>query len=133
MKHNGRVILFIAYILLGGVLVGLGFAEIVDSFWSGMGSAFLIIGALRLLRLYRFRKNESYREKMEVAEKDERNHFIRSKAWAWAGYLFIMACGAAVIVLKLMGLEEWSLAAGCGVCLLLLLYWISYLILQKKY
>ena len=133
MKHNGRVILFIAYILLGGVLVGLGFAEIVDSFWSGMGSAFLIVGALRLLRLYRFRKNESYREKMEVAEKDERNHFIRSKAWAWAGYLFIMICGAAVIVLKLMGLEEWSLAASYSVCLLLLLYWISYLILRKKY
>ena len=98
-----------------------------------MGSALLVIGILQVLRFYRLRKNTAYREKFETAVSDERYHFIRSKAWAWAGYLFIMACGAAVIVLKLMGLEEWSLAASYSVCLLLLLYWISYLILRKKY
>ena len=37
-----------------------------------------------------FSKNEAYREKIEIEEKDERNHFIRNKAWAWAGYLYVM-------------------------------------------
>jgi hypothetical protein len=32
-----------------------------------------------------------------------------------------------------MGLDQWSLAASYALCLLLLLYWISYLVLKRKY
>ena len=123
----------IIYVLIGIILVGLGCFEVVDEFWSGMGSALFVIGAIRMIRQYRFNKNEAYREKMEIEEKDERNHFIRNKAWAWAGYLFVITMAVATIVLKLLGQETLMMAASGSVCFMLTLFWVSYLILKRKY
>ena len=132
MKHS-RTLVYAAYIVVGAILVGLAIAQQLDEFWSGMGATLMLMGALRLLREYRFNKNAAYREKTEIAISDERNHFIRSKAWAWAGYLFILISALSVIVLKVLGQETLSMAAAYSVCLMLVLYWISYFILQKKY
>ena len=123
----------IALIIAGLALIGLGFAEIVDEFWSGMGSALLVIGAIRLLRFYRLKKNDGYREKMETAVTDERNQFIRMKAWSWAGYLFIMVSAIATIIFRILGQDLLSQFASYAVCLMLVLYWVSYFILKKKY
>ena len=133
MKQNIRTIMSVLWVVIGVVLTALGIAEKLDPFWSGMGSALLLIGTLQLLRNYRLRKNSAYREKMETAITDERNNFIRSKAWAWAGYLFILISAVSVIILKVMGQELLSMACAYAVCLMLVLYWISYYILQRKY
>ena len=120
-------------LVLGAILMGLSIAGLTDEFWSGMGSALVVVGAARLLRFYRLKKNDAYREKMEIAETDERIHFIRNKAWAWAGYLFILIAAAATILFKILGQDLLSLAASGAVCLMLVLYWISFLILNKKH
>ena len=130
---NKRTLYYIALVAIGITLLGLGIAEIVDEYWSGMGSALACVGMLRLLRSYRLNKNEAYREKMEIEINDERNHFLRSKAWAWAGYLFILICGIGVIAFRIAGEDLLSLACSYAVCLMLVLYWISYLVLKKKY
>ena len=123
----------IALLVAGLVLMGLGFAEIVDEFWSGMGSALLVMGIIRLLRFYRLKKNDTYREKMETAVTDERNQFIRMKAWSWAGYLFIMVSAIATIILKILGQDLLCQVSSGAVCLMLVLYWVSYFVLKKKY
>lgn len=105
----------------------------VDSFWNGMGSGLLIIGAAQLLRFYRFSKNPVYREKTEIEQNDERIRFISSKAWAWSGYLFILIAAVCCIIFKIIGEDLLSLAASTAVCLMMVLYWIVYLILKKKY
>lgn len=133
MKNNLRVIFSILWLIIGAVLVVLGFAGIVDSFWNGMGSALLVVGALQLLRFFRFRKNESYREKVEIETSDERNRFLRDRAFAWAGYIFVLTVAVAAIVLRLLGQDLLSSAASGAVCLMLLLYHGSYLVLRKKY
>lgn len=133
MNRNKRMIMSVIWVLLGIALFGLSFAEKVDSFWSGMGSGLLTVGILQLIRFYRFSKNEAYREKVEIAESDERNHFIRGKAWAWAGYLYILIAACSIIVFRVIGQEMLSTAASFSVCLVLVLYWISYMILRKKY
>ena len=133
MKKDKRMIVSIIWVILGTVLIALAFAEKVDVFWNGAGSGLLVVGVLQLLRQYRFSKNESYREKIEIEEKDERNHFIRNKAWAWTGYLFVLIAAVLCIIFKIVGQEVLSFAASGAVCLMLLLYWISYLILRKKY
>ena len=119
--------------LLGVALVILSCLESVDEFWSGMGAALLVMGVVRTLRIYRLNKNEAYREKMETASTDERLHFIRTKAWAWAGYLFIIITALAVILLQLVGQSALAQAAGYAMCLLLILHWVSFWILSKKY
>ena len=123
----------IALLVAGLVLIGLGCAEVVDEFWSGMGSALLVIGIIRLLRFYRLKKNDTYREKMETAQTDERNQFIRAKAWSWTGYLFIMVSAIATIIFRILGQDLLSQFASYTVCLMLVLYWISYFVLKKKY
>ena len=133
MKHNRRILAYILFILFGVAMWMLGLRGIVDEFWSGMGTSLLVIGILRLIRMYRFQKDETYREQVEIATTDERNQFIRSRAWAWTGYLFILITGSSVLILKLMGQDLLSQAASWAVCLMLILYWGTYQILKKKY
>lgn len=133
MKQDRRIVAAIIYIVLGAVLLALGIMEVVDEFWSGMGGALMVVGVLRVVQFFRYRNNEEYREKAEVAAKDERNHYIRNKAWAWSGYLFILIAAVAVIVFKVAGQDTMSFAASMAVCLLLVLYWISFLVLSRKY
>ena len=123
----------IVLLVAGLVLIGLGLAEIVDEFWSGMGSALLVIGIIRLLRYYRLKKNDAYREKMETAVTDERNQFIRMKAWSWAGYLFIIVTALGTIIFRILGQDLLSQVASGAVCLMLVLYWVSFFVLKKKY
>ena len=133
MKYDRRMYLSLFWILVGAALFVCGAMEWIDSYWSGMGGGFLAVGILQLIRHIRYRKNEDYREKVDVASSDERNRFLTGKAWAWAGYLFVLISGVATIALKVMGLDQWSLAASYALCLLLVLYWISYFVLKRKY
>lgn len=133
MLNKKYLVTYIIYLAIGAFLIGLGFAGIVDEFWSGMGSALLIVGALRLLRMYRLRSNTDYRERVETEATDERNRFIRNKAWAWSAYIYMLTAAAATIILRVIGLDMWSLAASYSVCFMLVVFWISYWILRKKY
>ena len=133
MKSDRRILAWFAYIVLGAVLLALGAADIIDAFWSGMGSALIAVGLIRSIHFFRFRKDEAYREKCELEKTDERNRFLRNKAWAWTGYLFILAAAVASIALKLLGQDLLSVAAGSAVAFTVILYWISYLILRRKY
>lgn len=133
MVYKRRMIPYILFVLFGAGLFGLGIAGVVDEFWSGMGSGLLVVGVLRLVRIHRFRSDDAYREKVEVETTDERNRFLRNKAWAWAGYLFILITAVAVIVLRLLGQDLLSMAASFAVCLMLILYWGSFFVLRKKY
>lgn len=133
MKYDRRMYLSLFWLLLGAVLVVCSMTEVIDSYWSGMGGGFAGVGIAQLIRHIRYRKNEEYREKVDVETNDERNRFLAGKAWAWAGYLFVLVSGVATIALKVMGQDQWSLAASCALCLLLVLYWGSYLVLKRKY
>ena len=133
MKNDRRMIASICYVVLGAVLLALGIMEVVDEFWSGMGGALIVVGILQVVRFFRYRNNEEYRQKAEIANKDERNHFIRNKAWAWSGYLFVLIAAVVTIALKIAGQDTLSFAASMALCLLLVLYWVSFLVLSKKY
>ena len=133
MKYDRRMYLNLFWILVGIALFVCSAMGWIDIYWSGMGGGFLGVGIVQMVRHIRYRKNDDYREKVDVAVNDERNRFLTGKAWAWAGYLFVLVSGVATIALKVMGLDQWSLAASYALCLLLLLYWISYLVLKRKY
>ena len=128
-----KTIYYFALVAVGLTLITLAFLGKLDEFWNGMGFGLAIVGALRLLKEYRLQKNEAYRERMEIAVTDERNRFIREKAWSWAGYLFIIVTALAVIGFRLAGNVLLSQAAAWAVCLMLVLYWGAYHILKRKY
>ena len=133
MKITKKLISYILTIAVGATLLTLAIAGVLDSFWSGMGTSLLIMSILRLAQLYLYKTDKSYQEKMDTEVSDERNRFLRNKAWAWAGYLFVIIAAICTIVFKVMEQELLWQATGLGMCLIVTLYWISFLILRKKY
>ena len=133
MKNDRRMIAYIIYIIFGAVLMVLGMLEVVDSFWSGMGGALIAVGVIRLVQYFRFHHDETYREKMEIETKDERNRFIQNKAWAWAGYLFVLTAAVCTIAFKLLGQDLLSMASAFAICFMMLAYWICWMVLRRKY
>ena len=133
MKNNKRLIACIVEIVLGIALTVCGALGVVDSYWSGMGTALITVGALFLIRQIRYKTDKTYQENVDVEVNDERNKYLSMKAWSWAGYLFVMICAVTSIVLRIIGQDLYSVIASYGVCLMVILYWLSYLILRKKY
>ncbi len=131
--NKNRKIMALLWTILGIILSLLGVLDVVDSFWCGMGGGFLAVGILQLVRVIRYKNDEEYRENVEVQAKDERNVFLAGKAWSWAGSLFLIINGFAVIALRIAGYDELSSWASYNVCLVIVLYWLSYLWLRKKY
>ena len=133
MRQKVKLSFNIVYVIVGCILIGFAVLEKLDSFWSGMGSALLVVGLINLLKIHRLNKNEEYREKLEIEVSDERLQFIRNKAWAWSGYLFVLISAVACIVFKVMNLDQLSLYASFSVCLVLVLFWASHAIIKRKY
>ena len=133
MKNNKRLIACIIEIVVGlALLIGQA-TMLVDPFWGGMGSALIAVGIVFLIRQIKYSTNETYRESVNVEVNDERNKYLSMKAWSWAGYLFVIIAAVAAIVLKILGHETLVYVASGSVCLIVVLYWISYVILRKKY
>lgn len=130
---NKRIVFTSVWLTLGIALTLCGMLGIIDSYWYGMGGGMIGVGIVHLVRYIRYQKDEEYRETMDVQNKDERNKFLAGKAWAWAGNLYVILSGIAVVVLRIAGYEELSVWTAYSVCLIVVLYWLSYLFLQKKY
>ena len=108
--NTKRFIASIVEIILGIVLWICGVIGILDSYWSGMGGGLMGVGIVFLVRSIRYKRNPEYKEEYDIEMNDERNKFIRLKAWSWAGYLFVMIAAVSSIVSKLVGREDLMIA-----------------------
>ncbi|MBQ6897178.1 MAG: hypothetical protein IJN69_08240 [Oscillospiraceae bacterium] len=133
MKQDKRVYISIFWIVLGAVLAIWQFAGNTDEYWSGLGIALLVVGVLQLARRIKYHRNAQYRENIDTQNNDERNRFLSARAWAWAGYLYMLVGCIAIIVLQIAGLREISQTISFTVCALLIFYWVSYMFLHRKY
>ena len=133
MKRNKRLYISIFWIILGIVISILQFDPSHDEYWSGIGIALIAVGAVQIIKNIKYHTNQDYKEKIDTQNSDERNRFISTKAWAWAGYLYILLAAVAIIVLQIMGLKDISHFISMTMCALLTLYWICYLFLRNKY
>lgn len=128
-----KLIVSIIEMIIGIALVAAACFGFLDSFWSGMGGALTAVGVIYTLRSFRLSRDPVYQEEYEIAVNDERNRFLRVKAWSWAGYLFVMITAAGTIVFKLLCREDLMMYCSGSVCVILLLYWLCYMVLRKKY
>ena len=128
-----RIVIQILEILAGIILLGLAVAEKVDEFWSGMGGALIGVGVMRLVQMVRYQNNEEYRENMDTERNDERNKFLQMKSWQMAAGCFTMIAAIGTFVFKFAGKEELMMLCSGGICLMVILYWVCYLYLKKKY
>ena len=132
--NNKRFALSIFWAVVGLVLTVLSVTEVLDSsIYSGMGGGLMAVGVLQAIRNVKYRKDADYREKIDVESNDERNRFLRMKSWSWAGYIVVLIEAIGVIVALVLGQETVRTVLASSVCLILCAYWISYLILSRKY
>ena len=133
MYDNKRLFLSVFWVILGAVLLILAVTEKLDSLYAGMGGGLLVVGALQIARNLRYRRDPAYREKIDTEVSDERNRFLRMKSWSWAGYITVLAEAIAAVIAAVRGQETVQLVLSYSVCLLLAAYYISYLVLSRKY
>lgn len=133
MKYSRRIVLSIAWILVGAVTIALGVMGILDEFFSGFGGALLAVGILQLIRHIRYKTNVEYKEKIDTEINDERNKFLSGRAWAWTGYIMILATAVGAIVFRIMGEDELCSLCATAISLMAIIYFVAYMILKRKY
>ena len=125
------------YIAIGEIAVGIAMifaAYLIDNeFVSSLGLVFTVIGAARTLQYKRITRNEQALHNREIAETDERNVKIWVQARALAFITYLLFAAIAVIVLFAMGLDLYGTIISYSMMSLVLIYWICYLIVKRKY
>lgn len=133
MNTTKRLILNTFWLLLGGILLVLSLRGVIEEIYAGFGAGLIACGAIMLLRHARYQADAGYQEKIDTAVNDERNHYLRMKAWSWAGYLFVILSGLATIICMILKQSLLMQLCSGTLCLIVCLYWVSYLVLRRKY
>ena len=132
--NNRRLLLSVFWTVLGAVLLTLSIMEKIDSgIFSGMGGALMAIGILQIIRNVKYSKNSDYKEKIDILEKDERCKYLRLKAWGWAGYLVVLLEAIGSVIAMILGEQLIMQVLLVSVALIVGIYAISYMILNRKY
>ena len=132
-KLKIRLYTAITFAVIGIAMMVLSFIlENANEFLSPYGLALFVIGCVRIKEYFRITKNESTLKNREIAETDERNIAISNKAKSFAFTLYIVFAAIAVIVLEILKMADIAALIGSTVCVLILIYWISYFIIRKK-
>lgn len=133
-KLRKRLYISVSYLILGiglNIIAALSGTE--NYFFSCFGSIMIVMGLVRILRHIRLTGSDSAVKKQEIAETDERNRMMAERARAWAFSFTVLGSGVAVIVLSLLGYHDAALPFAWLVCGMTTLYWLSWLIIRRKY
>ncbi len=131
-KMKMRFWLAIGYIAFGALLFLICAFARENDFLSAFGFAFVVMGFARLRNYFMITKNEETIKKQRIAETDERNLAIASKAKNAAFGVYITAAAAAVIVLHLLNMINESKMIAYTVSALVFIYWAAYYIIKKR-
>lgn len=121
------------------VLLALGAAAIVlgvvfdAEYASPLGAVLLVMGVARIVQYRRIMTNEDTLRKYEVAETDERNLMLWTKARAAAFSLTIVLAALVSTVLYLLHRDEIARTLSFTLYAMLILYYAAYAIYKKKY
>ena len=133
-KLKNRLYIAISYMILGTFLIVYDLiAHPENEFGLVFGMAMLLMGILRIFQHRRITSSDQSIKERQMKETDERNKMISERARSWAFSLYFLLSGVAVIILSFLGHHEVATPISYSVFLLVALYWISYLILRKKY
>ena len=132
-KLNIRLYLAIAYVLIGiATIISAFITNTSNEFFSSFGFALVVIGVARIRNYFIITKSEDNLKKQQIREYDERNIAISNRAKSFSFNLYIILSGIVVIVLQFLKEAQLATIIGTTVCGLILIYWISYWIINKK-
>ncbi len=129
---NYRIFYQVALCVVGVILTILGYGAFVNNIWGSVGVALIVCSGLRIFRHIRMSKDPEYKEKVIVAQKDERNIKIAEKSAAVAFRLSLFLLCLVELLLFAFELIEIGTALGLLVCVMLIIYWVLYMINNKN-
>ena len=132
--NNKKLAVNICILIIGIALWGLNFAgRLPSESWGTCGVVLVVIEAFRIAQNIKYRTDAEYKKKIDIEALDERNSYIRMKAWSVTGYVFVIGAAIISIALYLTGRNEAGQILSYCVCAEMLIYYVSYLILNRKY
>lgn len=133
-KLKKRLYFAIEYIVIGAALILLQFTGRVSSEMSScFGAAFAVCGVVRVVQYVRLLNDKNRMEQREIAEKDERNVMLWEKARSLAFGIYVLLAGWATIVSYAIHLEFVGQIIAYALCALVVIYWLCYMIIKRKY
>ena len=110
-KLKTRLCYAIGYMVVGVALILLQLTGSVDNEMSScFGAAFTVCGVVRVIQYIRLINNKDRMEQREIAEKDERNIMLWAIHMEFVGQIIAYA-----------------------LCTLVVIYWICYIMVKRKY
>ena len=132
-KMKTRLFIAIGYIVIGlALIIVFNIFGTENNFNSSFGFALAVVGIAQIKKYYLITRNEETLKKREIAESDERNISIANRAKSLSFMIYLMLACIAVIVLSFLELSLFATVISGMVCVLILIYWISYWIISKK-
>ena len=133
-KLKKRLLTARIFLVAGPILMAVSVWKGLDNeFFFAWGTALLVIGIVRLRQYRKVMASPEAMRAQEIAETDERNIMLANKAKSWAFCWYVLICGTAVIALEFMGKVEMATLLSFSVCALIVLYWVGYHVLKRKY
>ncbi len=132
MKNTKIYLIKYIILLIAGVSLIVYYQIYKNEFWVGMGIGFIMISAMRLVQLYRYKTDKNYAKNLSIKYGDERNKYVAEKARSITFTYCALASAVAVIILRIAGFLEISTVLGLVICVQLIMYLITYHILCKK-
>lgn len=97
-----------------------------------LGAAFIVTGVLRAVAYLKLLGDPEALSARETEETDERNQSIIRRAKSLAFGLYTFGAAAAVIISELLGRSSLASVIALNICAIVFIYWLSYIILQKR-
>lgn len=133
-RMRQRWYLAVSYCVIGlALIVVFWLGETENYFINSFGFALLAIGITRIVQNRKITKSEESMHKREIMESDERYRMIAERAKGWAFSFCLMAACIVTIVLSVLGYHDHAQPFGWIVALMVAIYWIFWLIANKKY
>ena len=135
MKSIDSKMIWYGALLIIGVILNIA-AKYIDGendFWSVLGILMIVMSALRFIQIGRMKKDSNYAKKVTIKNQDERNVFISMKARANTFYYSILIGCLLVFILYIFDQKEIGEILGLVICGQLIIYFLTYFQLSKRY
>lgn len=129
---KSRLYIAIIYIVLGIIIFAAFINRQDDNYISTFGFILTLLGIVRIRNYFLITKDDETIKKQQIIETDERNLAIISKAKSTAFSIYVILSCLSVIILSFLNMHNIAQLISYSVSLLVVLYWICYLIYQKK-
>ena len=133
MKHNTRTIAYGALTIVGAACFLAGCLGYADGTVAGFGGALIAVSVIFFAKEMRYAKDADYAKRIDASENDERLSFLVGKAAGATFQLTFVGLAVLSLVLPHLGYAEVGRTLGVVMGIEVLIYWLSYLVLSKKY